>query len=165
MKRKALFLDRDGTLNVERKDYVRTPEELEWIEENLEPLQMIQKEGWLLVLITNQSGVGRGVMTEKDLDQVHSKLRADLAVRGIRVDAVYYCPHKPEDGCDCRKPRPGLLQRALRDLEIDPHTSWMIGDSDSDVAAAKALGIRAIKIGPDFPMSRAVHEIMAKGFW
>ena len=160
---RAVFLDRDGVLTRERRDYVKTPEELETLPGIYEPLRRIGEKGFRLVLITNQSIVGRGLATHKDLASIHRKLRRDLKQHGCRLDAIYYCPHLPEDNCGCRKPEPGMILKASRELGIDPRQSWMIGDKEIDLEAARKAGCRGIKIPTNGDgLARAVGEIIAE---
>ena len=142
-----MFLDRDGVLSRERKDYVKTPDELEILPDIGPPLRTLRSMGFSLVVVTNQSVVGRGLATEEQLGKIHDKLRSELEELGCRLDAIYYCPHVPGSGCDCRKPEPGLILRAAADLGIDVGASWMIGDNQMDVEAARRAGCRGIRIG------------------
>ena len=146
MARKAVFLDRDGVLNRERRDYVKSPEELEMLAGIDTPIRRMRDNDYLIVVVTNQSVVGRGLITEEDLKRINDKMRAELESRGCHLDGVYYCPHTPQDGCSCRKPKPGLILRAASELGIDLKNSWLIGDQDSDVEAARRAGCRGIRV-------------------
>jgi D-glycero-D-manno-heptose 1,7-bisphosphate phosphatase len=146
--RPAAFLDRDGVLNVDL-GYVHRTEDLEWIAGAPQAVRRLNDAGYLVVVVTNQSGIGRGYYDEASMDCVHEALRAHLAAAGARIDAIYACPFHPEaileryrhpDHPD-RKPNPGLLLRAMRDLPIDPDRSFMIGDKDSDMEAARRAGV------------------------
>ena len=139
-------MDRDGTLTRERPDYVKTPEELELLPGISRPLSLIRENGYLLVIVTNQSAVGRGLTTERQIDEIHRKMFSELEKLGCKVDAVYYCPHRPEEECSCRKPEPGLILRAAKDLGIDIGKSWMVGDKDIDLVAAQRAGCRGVKV-------------------
>jgi D-glycero-D-manno-heptose 1,7-bisphosphate phosphatase len=148
MSRRALFLDRDGTL-VHPRHYPRRPEELTIFEGVPALLRRFQQRGWLVVVITNQSGVARGYLTEDDLSLMHASLAADLAQQGVRLDGLYHCPHHPEGvvrpfavECECRKPRPGMLLRAARELRVDLGCSWFVGDILDDVEAGRLAGCR-----------------------
>jgi len=143
---RAVFLDRDGVLTRERPDYVKTPDELEILPGIEAPLREIQKRGFQIVIITNQSVVGRGLTTHDEMSRIHEKLRVELARLGCRIDAIYYCPHRPDDGCNCRKPEPGLILKASRELGIDTAKSWMIGDKEMDLEAARRAGCRGIRV-------------------
>ena len=143
---RAVFLDRDGVLTRERPDYVKTAEELEILPGIEAPLLEIKKLGFRIIIITNQSVVGRGLTTDREMARINDKLRTELARFGCSIDGIYYCPHRPEEMCNCRKPEPGLILRAASDLGIDTASSWMIGDKDLDVEAARRAGCRGIRI-------------------
>lgn len=143
---RAVFLDRDGVLTRERPDYVKTPEELEILPGIESPLQEIQKRGFRIVIVTNQSVVGRGLTTHHEMSKIHEKLRQELARFGCTIDGIYYCPHRPNEGCDCRKPAPGLILKAATELGIDMAGSWMIGDREIDLEAARRAGCHGIRV-------------------
>src|SRR5712692_7237080 len=139
-------MDRDGILTRERPDYVKTPEELELLPGISRPLRIIRDMGYLVVVVTNQSAVGRGLTTQHQIGQIHEKLSSELEKLGCKIDAIYYCPHRPEEKCSCRKPEPGLILRAAEDLGIDVARSWMVGDKDTDLEAARRAGCRGVKV-------------------
>lgn len=141
----AAFLDRDGTI-IEDPGYLRDPEKIQFIPGSIEALRGLQRAGYRLVLISNQAGVARGLLTETDVRRVNERLSGLLAEAGVRLDGVYYCPHHPDYGppeyrrdCECRKPRPGMVQRATRELNLDPSRSVIIGDHVSDATLAQAF--------------------------
>jgi len=143
-----VFIDRDGTLN-EDIGYVSTPDELVLYPWAAEAVRLINESGLLTVVITNQSGIARGMYTEETLDAIHSRMIEELAREGARIDAVYYCPHHPEIGdvryriaCECRKPRTGMLDKAVREHMIDLAQSFVIGDKASDIKLAENAGAR-----------------------
>ncbi|MEF3191346.1 MAG: D-glycero-beta-D-manno-heptose 1,7-bisphosphate 7-phosphatase [Campylobacterales bacterium] len=140
MDHKALFLDRDGVINIE-KNYLYKSEDFEFIDGVFEALRMASEAGFLLVVITNQSGIGRGYYTQEDFDRLTDWMRGRLAHEGIVLSGVYFCPHAPEVGCDCRKPAPGMIVRAIKELGIDPKSSWFVGDKEIDIKAANAAGV------------------------
>lgn len=141
--RRACFLDRDGVVNVE-VDYLHEPEKTVLETGIVEALQAIHEHGFLAVVVTNQAGVARGKYPESDIFQVHEKLQSLLAEHGQQIDAFYYCPHHPEHTgeCACRKPQPGMLLQAARELGIDLAESLMVGDRLSDVNAGRNAGCR-----------------------
>lgn len=141
----AIFVDRDDTLMVDVK-YCDNPELVQLMPGAAEGLRSLRKAGYKIVVITNQSGVGRGLFSLETLQKVNEKLRSDLRERGADYDALYYCPHTPEDGCDCRKPKPGLLLRAARELGIDLSSSYVIGDRELDIQAGRAAGTRTVLV-------------------
>jgi histidinol-phosphate phosphatase family protein len=159
---KAIFLDRDGILNRERKDYVKSPEELEMLPGIEEPLRSIREKGFQIIVVTNQSAVGRGLTTSELLENIHAKMRTELESRGCVLDAIYYCPHTPEAKCSCRKPQPGLIEAAARERGIDLSKSWFVGDKESDMEAAKRAGCRGIKVPTNnHGLAIAVRRIIA----
>jgi D-glycero-D-manno-heptose 1,7-bisphosphate phosphatase len=143
-KQKACFLDRDGVVNVE-VSYLHEPEKTVLENGIVEALKAIHQHGFLAVVVTNQAGVARGKYPEEDIFKVHSKLQELLAEHGEKIDAFYYCPHHPEHSgeCACRKPNPGMLLQAAKDLNIDVPESLMIGDRMSDVNAGRNAGCKA----------------------
>jgi histidinol-phosphate phosphatase family protein len=142
---RAVFFDRDGTLIVDH-GYLSLPEEVEFVPGAIEVLQALQNQNFLLIVVSNQSGVGRGLITQTQADAVDGRFRALLAENGIRLAAAYYCPHAPDARCNCRKPEPGLLRRAAEELQIDLSESYMVGDKTSDCEAGEAAGCRAVLI-------------------
>ncbi len=140
-KSKALFLDRDGVINVDH-GYVCKIEDFEFVDGIFEVLKKYQKLGFLLIVVTNQSGIGRGYYSSEDFQKVTKwKLNA-LEREGISIDKVYHCPHDPDSGCGCRKPAPGMLKKASEEFDIDMQNSWMIGDKKSDIDAAYNAGVK-----------------------
>ena len=132
-KKRAIFLDRDGILNKERNDYVKTVQELEIFPNIGRSIKKINEKGFLVIVITNQSAIGRKLTSENELQKIHNSLQDYLKKWSAKIDAIYYCPHIPDDNCNCRKPKPGLLIQAANDYNIDLQNSWMIGDHDRDV--------------------------------
>jgi D-glycero-D-manno-heptose 1,7-bisphosphate phosphatase len=160
MKSRAVFLDRDGVLTRERTDYVKTPDELEILPGIYAPLREIRKRGFRIVIITNQSVIGRGLATHQEMSKIHEKLRQELTRYGCTIDGIYYCPHLPDEGCDCRKPEPGLILKASSELGIDTAKSWMIGDKEIDLEAARRAGCRGIRVPTNGNgLKDAVHRI------
>jgi histidinol-phosphate phosphatase family protein len=143
---RAVFLDRDGVLTRDKPGYVKSVDELELLPGISSPLKALQDRGFLLIVVTNQSIIGRGLATDGELAAIHSELRSKLQKLGCKIDAIYFCPHRPEENCNCRKPGPGLLLSAADDFEIDLKDSWLIGDQDSDLEAARRVGCRGIKV-------------------
>jgi D-glycero-D-manno-heptose 1,7-bisphosphate phosphatase len=152
MQQQALFIDRDGTL-VHARHYPSQPHELQLYEGIGPGLRRLQRAGFRLIVISNQSGVARGYFSASDLDCMHAHLARELARLQVRLDGVYYCPHHPQGviaelaiECDCRKPQPGLLLRAAAELEIDLQRSWFVGDILDDVEAGERAGCRTILV-------------------
>ena len=155
--KKAIFLDRDGVVNKRLiDDYVKNWDEFQFIPDIFEVLGDIHQEEYLAILVTNQRGVGRGIMTRNDLHNVHRKMQQALLQKtGHQLDGIYACPHNNDDRCDCRKPAPKMLLQAAKDFQIDLQKSWMIGDSESDVMAGISAGCRTVKIGEDDDLTEA----------
>lgn len=161
--RRAVFLDRDGTIN-EEKEYLWRVEEFRFISGAVEAVRLLKEAGFLVVVVTNQSGIGRGYYGEQDLERLHDHMRAELEKQGTDVDACYFCPHHPHHGvgkyateCDCRKPLPGMLLQAAVDLDIDLASSWMIGDKKADIDAGFAAGCSAILVRTGYGGADALH--------
>ncbi len=154
---KALFIDRDGVINKRRMaDYVKRTEEFEFLPEIFEVLPLIHAAGYLAIVITNQRGIGRGLMSEADLEEIHRSMQHQLHERtGHGFDAIYHCPHDHADSCACRKPLPGMILQAASRFDIDLASSWMIGDSESDIDAGIAAGCRTVRIHPPGGSTRA----------
>ena len=150
--RPALFLDRDGVLN-EDQGYVHRWADFRWIPGAREAVAAFNRAGWLVIVVTNQSGVGRGYYTEADMHGLHAQMAEELAQAGARIDAFYFCPHHPEAADECyrhpdppdRKPNPGMILRALAEWPIDRDRSLLVGDKDSDIEAAQRAGVRALR--------------------
>ncbi len=157
---KAIFFDRDGVINKERKDYVKTVAELEIFPNIVIPIQKLIKMGFLIVVITNQSAINRGFTTHQDVSDIHSRIQQFLEKNDARIDNFYYCPHKPDENCDCRKPNPGLILRAASELKIDLQKSWMIGDNETDVEAAVKAGCKYFKINSNDELPIIVDKIL-----
>lgn len=145
---KAVFLDRDGTLNIDY-GYVHKIDDFHFIKGSIEALKKLKEMGYLLVLVTNQSGIARGYFTEQEFLQLTEWMDWSLADRGVDLDGIYYCPHHPEaklaefkQDCDCRKPKSGMLLQAIEELNIDPARSIMIGDKVEDIFAGQGAKIR-----------------------
>ena len=144
-RRPTVILDRDGVLNrrPERARYVTRPEDFAWLPGSLEALRLLREAGYTVLVVTNQAGIARGEMTAEDLDAVHARMRAEA---GGAVERVYVCPHGWDDGCECRKPAPGMLFQAQRDFDLDLTRTPFIGDDDRDRAAAEAAGCPSILV-------------------
>ncbi len=149
---KAIFLDRDGVINVE-KDYAHKIEDFEFLPGVFEAVKSFNEKGYIAVVVTNQSGIGRGYYTDEDFQKLTEYMKKEFEKNGGKIAAVYHCPHGPQDGCDCRKPEPGMLLAAKDDFGIDMASSWMIGDKEGDIEAALAAGIT------NTVLVRSGHEI------
>ena len=138
-------LDRDGTIIVER-GYLSAPQEVELLPGAARGLRAMRALGWGLVIVTNQSAVGRGLIDSSRLEEIHARLRQLLAAEGVTIDGIYVCPHTPQDGCRCRKPLPALLEQAARDLGLDARHAFVIGDKPCDMEMGRAAGATTLLV-------------------
>ncbi|HEY8410057.1 MAG TPA: HAD family hydrolase [Pyrinomonadaceae bacterium] len=149
MKRPALFMDRDGTIS-EEVGYVNHPARFRLFPYTAAAIKLLNENGWLAIVVTNQAGVARGYFSEDVIIQIHEQMQRDLQNASAKLDAIYYCAHHPSVGeppyrldCDCRKPRTGLIDRAAADFQIDLGRSWMVGDRYGDVELARNAGLHS----------------------
>ena len=156
---RAVFLDRDGTISRD-VNYCRRPEDFEILPGVPQGIRLLNDHGFKVVVITNQSGIARGYFTEETLSLIHHKMKEQLHERGAFVDAIYFCPHHPDDNCECRKPKDRLLLRAAQHIGIDLRLSYMIGDDPKDVQAGRTAGCKTVWItaDPDNMNGRTQHE-------
>jgi D-glycero-D-manno-heptose 1,7-bisphosphate phosphatase len=143
---KLVILDRDGTINVDSDDYVKSPAEWTPIPGSLEAIARLHQADYRVVVATNQSGIGRGLFDTQTLFAIHDKLQRALGQVGGRIDAFFFCPHKPDDGCRCRKPQPGMLIEVARRFNVPIEDVLMVGDSRKDLDAAAAAGARPVLV-------------------
>lgn len=171
MNMKLVILDRDGTINQDRDDYVKSPEEWQPLPNALEAIARLNHAGWHVVVASNQSGLGRGLFDVATLNAMHAKMNKSLAAVGGRVDAVFYCPHSPEEACACRKPLPGLFEQIGERFGVDLKGMPCVGDSLRDLQAGHAVGcaahlvltgkgeqFRHRDLPPTFPPGTQVHN-------
>jgi D-glycero-D-manno-heptose 1,7-bisphosphate phosphatase len=140
----AVFLDRDGVLIENRSDYVRAWSDVNVYPKTYSSLIRIQSAGFKIIIVTNQSAVGRGLITLQSANEINGRFVELIRENGSHVDGVYLCPHRPEDSCDCRKPKPGMLLQAAQELSIDLSRSWMVGDAWSDILAGQAAEVHGL---------------------
>lgn len=159
---KYIFLDRDGTLNVRppKACYVECPQDFVWLPGAKEAVKKLNDAGYRVLLVSNQPGIARGRLTENTLMEIHAKMCRDLQAIGAEITHIYYCPHNWEEGCDCRKPKPGLFFRAQKDYCIDLRKCVMIGDDERDMQAGREAGCRCIMISEAYPLSAAVEQVL-----
>jgi D-glycero-D-manno-heptose 1,7-bisphosphate phosphatase len=144
---RVVLLDRDGTVVIDR-DYLDDPAGLEFLPGAAEGLRRLHQRGHRLVIVSNQSGVGRGLFTQQRLDAMNQRLREMVREAGAELAGIYCCPHRPDDACACRKPNIGLVQQAARELHFDPADSIVIGDRDSDIELGQRIGAVTIRLSP-----------------
>lgn len=155
---KAILLDRDGVLNRERGDYTFRMEDFEILPDIFEALKLLQKAGYLLVIISNQSGIGRGLFKIEDTEKMHTYLLEKLRKEGIRIEEIYYCVHHPETGsCLCRKPDSLNVEKALARFNIDPVLSYFIGDKERDILAGEKVGVKGILMESNTSLVKAIQ--------
>ena len=141
---KTVFLDRDGVINRNRKnDYVKSWDEFEFIPNSLRAIQHLTDAGHRLIVVTNQSCINKGIVAPRTLDGIHQRMMSEIERSGGRIHAIYYCPHRADEGCSCRKPKPGLLIQAAREHGIDLPRSYLVGDSIRDIAAGQEVGCQS----------------------
>ncbi|MEZ4766868.1 MAG: D-glycero-beta-D-manno-heptose 1,7-bisphosphate 7-phosphatase [Caldilineales bacterium] len=160
--RPAVFLDRDGVINQNRADYVRTWEQVVFLPGVFDALRALADSAYAVVVVTNQSAIGRGIMTPEALRTIHDGIAARVAAEGGRFDGIYACPHRPDEGCDCRKPQPGMLLQAAARLDIDLAASYLVGDAVTDIEAALAAGARPIMVRTGRGVAQ-LAKLQAKG--
>jgi heptosyltransferase-2 len=158
----TIFLDRDGTLNPD-PGYIKSPDQFELFPGVPEALARLKRAGARLIVVTNQSGVARGLLTRDELEAVHMKLKRLLDAAGVSLDSIYFCPHHPYDGCECRKPNRGMIDQALRERNVDLDRSYVIGDSVRDVELAKRIGSWSILVTTGVIRPQEVEELKESG--
>jgi histidinol-phosphate phosphatase family protein len=142
----AIILDRDGVLNVNRHDYVKTWDEFVFLPGTFDALRQLSQLGYPLIVVTNQAGVSRQIIPKEEIDRIHRRMLDELRRHSARVDAVYYCPHQAGERCGCRKPEPGLILLAAQHFDIDLSLSVMVGDAHTDILAGRRAGCRTILV-------------------
>jgi histidinol-phosphate phosphatase family protein len=157
--RRAVLIDRDDTI---AKDvpYCSRPEDMHLFPGVPEAIAKLNRAGFLVIVVTNQSAIGRGMIDEIMLTRIHDKMKADIAVGGGHVDDIFFCPHHPDENCECRKPKLGLGMQAIAKYHIDTRSSYMIGDADKDVQFGQALGCRTIRVTPEYTFAQAVDDML-----
>ena len=143
---RMIILDRDGVINQDSDDYIKSVDEWTAIPGSLEAISRLKKAGYLVTVASNQSGVSRGLFSESDLQKIHDKLEKQLASRGTKIDGIFYCPHGPRDNCICRKPKPGLLLQIARHFDIKLSETPFVGDNIGDVKAAQMANAKPILV-------------------
>lgn len=159
--KRAIFIDRDGVINRRppKADYVKNWEEFEFLPGAVEALKLLNQMGYDIYIITNQSGIARRIMTERDLALIHKKLKEELRKHDVRIKGIYYCPHGWDDRCECRKPKPGMFFRASREHYLDLTKTIFIGDDERDLQAGNAAGCRTILVTPNNNLLKIVNDM------
>jgi D-glycero-D-manno-heptose 1,7-bisphosphate phosphatase len=159
----TIFLDRDGVLNkkMPRAQYVCSWKDWSWLPGAKEALTLLKEAGYRVILITNQPGIARGFMTEEDLSAIHQKMIEEVRSAGGEIFAIYHCPHGWDDGCECRKPSPGMLFQAQRDFHLDLTRTYFVGDDIRDKQAGLSAGSKTILLSTDFQLCKAIDTILS----
>lgn len=159
----TVILDRDGVLNqkMPRAQYVRSWKEWTWLPEVLEALRAFKQAGYRVIVVTNQAGIARGVMTHADLQEIHVHMQREVVEAGGQIDAIYHCPHGWDEGCRCRKPEPGMLFQAQRDFHLDLSRVWFVGDDERDGLAAAAAGCHFAMVTAGNSLNQVTEQILA----
>jgi len=160
--KKAVFLDRDGVINKKRTDYVKSISEFVMLKDAPIAIKLLNNNDFLVIIVTNQSVVNRGYISREELENIHEFLSKQLQKQSSHIDAIYYCPHRPDENCDCRKPKTKLISKAIKDFSIDKNSSWLIGDNETDIQAAKSIGIKSVKMQTDASLLECVKEKIIK---
>ena len=160
MNRKTIFLDRDGVINEEKKDYVKNLKEFKIIDGSLQAIELLKKNNFRVVVITNQSAINRGLLSVEKLNEIHDFLKSKLLELNTTLDGIYFCPHTPNENCMCRKPKPGLFEQAISELDINIKDSLMIGDSQTDIDAANKIGCKSILLNKNQNLLKVVKEFL-----
>jgi len=156
---KAVFLDRDGVVNKEI-GYVTCADELELLPDSIKAMKELQQKGYLLIIITNQGGITKGLYSELDLKNIHDKMKNELEEQGIKITEIYYCLHHDKyTKCLCRKPDSMMIEKGIARFDIDVSTSYMVGDFDRDIEAGEKAGLKAIKIESNSSLLNILHLI------
>ena len=160
--KKYIFLDRDGVLNKKppRAEYIINPDDFVWLDGAKEAIKKLNKAGYFIIIISNQAGIARGIMSLSDFKNVQNKMNQDLLAIGAHVDAVYYCPHGWDDDCECRKPKPGMIYQAQKDYSINLTKSVMIGDDERDILTAQNANMKGILVTENYSLLDAVNDLI-----
>ena len=159
----TLFLDRDGVINVKLEErYVRNSNEFEFMQGALLAISKLSKLFKRILIVTNQQGIGKGIMTEDDLNLLHSFMTSEIGKLNGKIDKIYFCPHLDTENCNCRKPNPGMINQAIADFpEIDCQNSYLIGDSDSDIEAGNRMNLNTVKVDNEYTLAKWTAELMS----
>ena len=159
----TLFLDRDGVINVKLEArYVRNSNEFEFMQGALVAISKLSKLFKRILIVTNQQGIGKGIMTEDDLNLLHSFMTSEIGKLNGKIDKIYFCPHLDTENCNCRKPNPGMINQAIADFpDIDCQNSYLIGDSDSDIEAGNRVNLNTVKVDNEYTLAKWTAELMS----
>ena len=159
---KLVLLDRDGVINYDSDAFIKSPDEWHAIPGSLEAIALLNQAGIKVAIASNQSGLARGYFNADTLQKIHEKMRHELASYGGHIDKIFYCPHGPNDDCDCRKPKPGMLLQAFEYFNVKPEEAYFAGDSQRDIDAATAAGCQSILINAESTLLKFVTTFLGK---
>jgi D-glycero-D-manno-heptose 1,7-bisphosphate phosphatase len=162
-KRRYVILDRDGTVIVE-KDYLADPDGVQIIHGAAQGIRRMLEVGLGVIIVTNQSGVGRGYFDENTVDEIHQRMQKLLLIEDIKIDGIFYCPHTPEDNCSCRKPKTGLIKQAAKELNFKPSECFVIGDKACDVSLGKNIGAVSFLVRTGYGAEEAQRKDIAPDY-
>lgn len=161
---RAIFLDRDGVINYNRDDYVKNIDEFVFLPKIFTAIKQFNQMGFTVFIITNQSAVNRGIITRMQLDDIHDFMLDELEKNECMIEKIYTCPHRPDENCTCRKPKPGMLMKAINEYDIDVSNSWLIGDKMSDIQAANQMSLNSILVDKNTDLYDAIDIIKSKQY-
>jgi len=171
MGNRAVFIDRDGTINI-NFGYISSPDNFKMYPGVKEGIKLLKDNDFKVIIVTNQSGIARGYFSEEILDEIHKKMKKELSEVKTTVDAIYYCPHHPDEGCNCRKPRVGLFEKAIEDFNIDKKKSFLIGDRMLDVEAGHKIDCKTVlipenkeEVKKEMEKSKVKPDFISKDFY
>ncbi|MBU4184746.1 MAG: D-glycero-beta-D-manno-heptose 1,7-bisphosphate 7-phosphatase [Proteobacteria bacterium] len=158
--KKVVFLDRDGVINrkAPKAEYVKSWDEFEFLPGSIDAMRLLSKHDYKIFIITNQAGIARGAMTENDLKLIHTNLEKELEKHNVKIEGIYYCPHGWNDGCECRKPKPGMLYQAARNHDLNLSKAIFVGDDERDLQAGNATGCRTLLVDSELSLLKIVKE-------
>jgi len=159
---KTVFLDRDGVINIDSSLYIKNESEFEFIQKSPEAIALLNKHGFSVIVITNQSIIGRNMVTRKILDAIFEKMKNGIQKAGGRIEDIFFCPHTPVDHCSCRKPKPGLILQAQQKYNIDLKHSYMVGDSAKDIECALNAGCKTTLLVKTGNGKKAQQQLLQK---
>jgi D-glycero-D-manno-heptose 1,7-bisphosphate phosphatase len=153
----AIFLDRDGVINLNKEGYIHRIEDFEFVPGAIKGLKLLSDTDYKLIIISNQSGIARGYYKRSDVEKLHAWMLQQLKENGVHIDSIYYCPHGPEDGCHCRKPKIGMFQRAAKRFGLSLVKSWFVDDDERCVIMGRIANVKTIKIGKRMALGATVE--------
>ena len=161
---KVVFLDRDGVISQDSPDHIKSWDEFHFLPNVKDAIRLLTENGFHIIVITNQSVIARGMTSLEELEGMHSNMKKEVEESGGKIDYIYYCPHHPDDGCSCRKPQPGMLNKAIENHDVDPSCSFMVGDRMMDVEVGKKVGCKTIIIPSELGLKEMQNNSVKPDF-